>query len=264
MTTTRTTKTMLRYPGGKSRAIKTLSPMIPEDTRTVISPFLGGGSFELYLTSKGIQVEASDLFSQLVTFWTVMSDNPDGLADRLEPLLGNLDKETFSTFQKRLRSEDGTEEEIATMFYAVNRCSFSGTTLSGGYSKAAATGRFTPSSVNRVRDFHNDLLTVSHADYRDVIDKDTDLLFLDPPYLLGGSRDSLYGNKGDMHEAFDHVEFRDRVKDTGTKALITYNNTEEIHDLWEDSQWSVHEVSWSYGMNASKKSSEVVIVNYSL
>ena len=257
-----TTKTMLRYPGGKSRAVKVLSPLVPEDTSTVISPFMGGGSFELYLTGRGITVDASDLFSQLVDFWTVMDKSPSLLADRLDGLLGKVDKEAFLSLQKKLRTNEGTPEDIATWFYAVNRCSFSGATLSGGYSKAAASGRFTPSLVKRVRDYRNDLLTVTHRDYRDAMTGDADLFFLDPPYLLGGSRESLYGDRGDMHESFDHVGFRDLVKDTGGRALITYNNVEAVHDLWADDQWTVSEVSWSYGMNASKKSSEVVITNY--
>lgn len=185
---TTTTRTMLRYPGGKSRAIKVLSPLVPEGTSTVTSPFLGGGSFELHLTGRGITVDASDLFSQLVDFWTVMDKGPSLLADRLGGLLGEIDKETFVSLQKKLR----TPEDIAIWFYAVNRCSFS-----GGHSKAAASGRFTPSSV-------------THRDYHDA-----DLFFLDPPYLLGGSRESLYGDRGDMHESFDHVEFRDLVKVLG-------------------------------------------------
>lgn len=151
-----TTKTMLRYPGGRSRAVKVFSTLVPEDTSTVISPFMGGGSFELYLTGRGISVEASDLFSQLVDFWTVMDKNPSLLADRLEGLLGEIDKETFLSLQERLRTNEGTPEDIATWFYAVNRCSFSGAILSGGYSKAAASGRFTPSSVERVRGYHNE------------------------------------------------------------------------------------------------------------
>lgn len=259
-----TTKSMLRYPGGKTRAIKVLAPLVPKSTNKVVSPFLGGGSFELYLTSLGIEVTASDLFPQLVDFWTVMDENPHTLADSLDLLIGTVDKEMFHDFQKHLRHEERTPKDIATWFYAVNRCSFSGATLSGGYSKAAAEGRFTPSSVDRVRNYHNDLLTVSCKEYKDAVEQDTDMLFLDPPYLLGGSRDSLYGNKGDLHDSFNHVEFRDIIKDRNVPSLITYNNTPEIHELWNDDQWNLREVSWSYGMNATKKSSEVVITNYPL
>lgn len=258
---------MLRYPGGKSRAVKKLAPLIPSTTQHVIAPFLGGGSFELYLTGQGITVEASDLFPQLVTFWQVMQSTPDALADRLDALLGTVDKTMFATMQHALRTKSVSESaedalDVATWFYAVNRCSFSGATLSGGFSRSASVDRFTQSSVDRVRNFHNHLLTVDHRPYQEALQHDADLYFLDPPYLLGGSRDSLYGDRGSMHDSFDHVAFRDLVKDLRQPALITYNNDPTIRELWEDAQWTVHETSWSYGMNASKQSSEVIILNY--
>lgn len=253
---------MLRYPGGKTRAVKTLATHLPNNVETVISPFLGGGSFELYLTGQDIQVYASDMFQQLVHFWQTMHTHPDQLAAALQKLLCRVDKATFLQLQTDLRQNMMTPLETATAFYAVNRCSFSGTTLSGGYSQNAAGTRFTQSSIDRVRNYHNDLLHVAHKPYEEALQQDADLLFLDPPYLLGGSRDALYGDRGTLHEAFDHVHFRNVVKSHGSKALITYNNTPAIHELWADRDWTVTETSWSYGMNASKQSSEVIIKNY--
>lgn len=255
-----TTTPVLRYPGGKTRAVKTLAPLIPEGVNTVVSPFLGGGSFELYLTGLGKTVYASDKFHQLVVFWQQMLKNPSGLAERLAPYLGTVDKEVFQQFQQKLRNMEGSDEDIATWFYVANRSSFSGTTLSGGYSASAARDRFTKSSVERVRNFRNTLLQVSHEDYLTALQRPADFLFLDPPYLLVDS--TLYGNNGDMHDSFDHVEFRDAVQAIDTPALLTYNNSPAIHELWADSRWRIQETSWTYGMNASKKSSEVIITNY--
>ena len=47
-------RSVLRYPGGKYRARKILYNEMPENVDTVLSPFLGGGSFELYLTDNNI------------------------------------------------------------------------------------------------------------------------------------------------------------------------------------------------------------------
>ena len=41
-------KTPLRYPGGKSRSVKTIGPLIP-DFQEFREPFLGGGSVFLYV-----------------------------------------------------------------------------------------------------------------------------------------------------------------------------------------------------------------------
>lgn len=253
-----TTKPVLRYPGGKTRAVKTLDTYIPDGIETVCAPFIGGGSFELHLTSKGIRVEGYDMFSQLVIFWEQMLNHPDVLADNLQEHLGKIDKETFKTMQKDLISFSGNNMKLARDFYIVNRCSFSGATLSGGYSASAATQRFTQSSIDRVRNFHNDLLTVHHGDALDVIpEAKEDILFLDPPYLLEDS--TLYGVHGDKHKDFDHKMFFEIVKESGKPFLLTYNNHPDIKTLWKD--YEQVETSWSYGMNASKKSSELIIHN---
>ena len=48
----------LRYPGGKTRACKILDEIVNNyfdmttDFDTVVSPFVGGGSFEFYLQNK--------------------------------------------------------------------------------------------------------------------------------------------------------------------------------------------------------------------
>ena len=43
-------KTCLRYPGGKSKATKTLAPWFPEDFKEYREPFIGGGSVAFYAT----------------------------------------------------------------------------------------------------------------------------------------------------------------------------------------------------------------------
>ncbi len=59
-------KTPLRYPGGKSRAVKHILPLIPEDCEELCSPFLGGGSVELAVAGRGTPVHAYDVFEPLV------------------------------------------------------------------------------------------------------------------------------------------------------------------------------------------------------
>ena len=47
-------KTPLRYPGGKSRACKKMEPFFPDlrDYDVYYEPFLGGGSVALHITKK--------------------------------------------------------------------------------------------------------------------------------------------------------------------------------------------------------------------
>ena len=67
----------LRYPGGKTRACKKLDELLNKYFNTtsiqkIISPFFGGGSFELYLQNKyNYDIIANDKFKPLYNFWNI-------------------------------------------------------------------------------------------------------------------------------------------------------------------------------------------------
>lgn len=88
------TKTVLRYPGGKSRAIKSILPYLPSDLKELCSPFFGGGSLEVYLAAQGVKVYGFDIFYPLVNFWQCTIENAEFLAQKVESYLP-LSKEEF-------------------------------------------------------------------------------------------------------------------------------------------------------------------------
>lgn len=261
-------KSLIRYPGGKFRARKILEEMLPENVETILSPFFGGGSFELYMTGKGKKVIANDKFLVLANFWEQVLLHPAEIGKRLETYLGTIDKDIFREKQRALIEINNSGVitdpiDSAVEFFIVNRCSFSGITLSGGFSKESSISRFTPSIVKKVSEFHNPNLQIKYGDCHEVlkgVPENVDFLFLDPPYLLEEEKNNLYGVAGNMHKFFDHHLFKKQIDNIDTPFLITYNNDEVIRDLWKD--YNIYETSWSYGMNKDKKSSELVITNY--
>jgi DNA adenine methylase len=82
----------------------------------------------------------------------------------------------------------------------LNRCSFSGSTLSGGFSQEASNGRFTPSSIDRIAALDFADIEIHNADFLEFVESalvaEPDSPVLDPPYFLEKSK--LYGNNGDM------------------------------------------------------------------
>ena len=140
-------RTPLRYPGGKSRAIKHIIPLIPKDVQTLCSPFFGGGSIELACTSIGISVKGYDIFEPVVNFWQCLLNDPSRLASQVMRYYP-LERKRFYELQKRYAS---IRDKIdgAAVFYTLNRSSFSGTTLSGGMSPEHP--RFTQSSIDKLR-----------------------------------------------------------------------------------------------------------------
>ena len=71
----------LRYFGGKQTARKDILKCFPDGLTEVYSPFVGGGSVELGLTAKGIQVNTYDKFQTLVDVWQTMLDSAGEVAE---------------------------------------------------------------------------------------------------------------------------------------------------------------------------------------
>lgn len=262
-------KTPLRYPGGKSRAVKHILPHIPESVERVCSPFFGGGSVELALAERGTQVFGYDKMKQLVWFWQGLCSDNNKLADEVEKLreqyiirdrsiVIGCSKESFHQYREDLKTESFKfSHERAAKYYAVNRASFSGATFSGGWSEKASYARFTESSIQRLRDFEAKNFRVDYADFEDaILWHPKAFLYLDPPYMLKGSQNSLYGIDGNLHNSFDH----DRLHGLLTKRsdwVMSYNDCAEIREMYKD--YEIIEAEWAYGMNKSKQSSEILI-----
>ena len=246
------TNTVLRYPGGKSRAVQTIREYFPKNIDSVCSPFLGGASIEISCASDGLKVFGSDAFPPLVNFWNHALSQPVLLAERVK-VYHPLTRSKFYNLQKGFNNLD-SDLEKAAVFFVLNRSSFSGTTLSGGMSPNHP--RFTETIINKLRDFKASNLDVQCADYKIAINNHTDMfLYLDPPYANGGR---LYGKKGDMHEGFDHEELAG-ILNKRDNWVLSYNDCNLIRDLYSNHE--IIQPEWSYGMSSNKGSNELLIVN---
>lgn len=242
---------VLRYPGGKTRAVKTIRSYIPE-VSTLVAPFLGGASVEISCASDGIKVFGADAFEPVINFWSHAQESPVLLSERVRTY-HPLTRRKFYSLQKGFMSlEDDLER--AAVFFVLNRSSFSGTTLSGGMS--GGHPRFNENAINRLRDFKADNLSVEYADYQETLSAyPDDFLYLDPPYANG---ERLYGNRGDMHEGFDHELLANLLKQRNG-WILSYNDTPQIRGLYEG--YEIITPEWTYGMSSNKKSREVLIAN---
>ena len=244
----------LRYPGGKSRAVSAILEMIPNGITALASPFFGGGSIELALVSRGVRVHGYDAFKPLVLFWQAVIDNPAELAKAVAKYYP-MPRDKFYDLQARMQENRLNDAALPSAFYALNRSSFSGTTMSGGMSPGHP--RFTPSAIERIRIFDShDLLSVKQASFETSIPKHrNDFLYCDPPYANGGA---LYGQRGDCHLGFDH-ESLSKLLSARDGWILSYNDCEIVRDLYAG--FSILPASWAYGMSNDKKSNEVFILS---
>ncbi|MDR2684016.1 MAG: DNA adenine methylase [Prevotellaceae bacterium] len=73
-------KSPLRYPGGKSRVVKTIVKLLP-DFDKFREPFLGGGSVFVYVKQRfpNKKYWTNDLYIELYKFWEMMQKDVDAL-----------------------------------------------------------------------------------------------------------------------------------------------------------------------------------------
>jgi DNA adenine methylase len=158
--------------------------------------------------------------------------------------------------------------ERAAAFFIYNRITFSGTSLSGGFSEGAFAGRFTESSIQRLNDFAGVIngTTITNLDYEELIKREGDnvFIYLDPPYY-SATKSALYGKNGNLHKSFDHHKFAEAMKNCRHKWLITYDDSEHIKELFS----FANIIPWdlTYGMrnvteNSDQKGKELFISNY--
>jgi len=262
--------TPLRYPGGKSRAIKFLSQHLPK-IESYREPFLGGGSMALYVTQTypNTDVWVNDLYYPLYAFWVTLRDHGQQLCDDLRELKTELG-ESYDTHKRAFDdAKDKLNNDIYESgfnFYVANKCSFSGLTANSSFSKQASRANFTFRGIDKLPAL-SELIQgwrITNQSYEELLYGRNAFVFLDPPYAI---KDNLYGNKGDMHKSFDHEWFAAQACASENKCMITYNSELFIKDRFPD--WYQKDWDLTYTMRSSgtytkdqKKRKELLLLNY--
>ena len=272
-------KTPLRYPGGKSRVAELLVDLMP-DFKEYREPFLGGGS--VFLTAKQKRPDAkywvNDLYYDLYCFWyEVQRDNPELVKEIRETRdywttgegasLGG--KYMYEKLVADIMTYDVDETQArAIAFFIINRVTFSGTSMSGGYSQESFDKRFTPSSIDRLEKIGPLLqdTKITCLDYSELLREPGEdvFIFLDPPYYTA-TKSALYGKNGELHKGFDHERFAEEVKNCPHKWMITYDNCDYVKEMYKD--FNIIPFEFAYGMrnvtaNAEMTGKEILITNY--
>ncbi|MBD2252292.1 DNA adenine methylase [Nostoc parmelioides] len=267
-------KSPLRYPGGKSKAIKQIIEYLPESFHEYREPFVGGGSVFIYLKQKfpDLKIWINDLNTELFLFWKIAQSNLYQLVKEIRRIkdkyqygkllfleLTTVDVSSLSNFDRAVR------------FFVLNRITFSGTVESGGFSEQAFHKRFTHSSIERLEKLENILtedIKITNLDYSQLLDSEENdiFIFLDPPYY-SATKSRLYGKDGNLHTSFEHQRFATLLQQCPHRWLITYDNSPEIRANFSSAH--IYEWELQYGMNNYKQSGaakgkELFISNYEI
>jgi DNA adenine methylase len=264
--------TLLRYPGGKSRAVKTIAPMLEDiGGGRLVSPFFGGGSIEFGMLQRGWKVIGYDGWEPLVNFWDRVLKDSGRVADIVD-MLRPVGNPAYTSMQKGYADLSDPWMQAA-VFYALNRCAHTGTGMTGGKTNwrgkpgdkdyctdackhCPANPRLGDGPVKKLRAFDAPKLKIKCADFTESLSKhDGELFYLDPPYVTVGKM--LYDHST---EEFDHVKLADMLH-SRDKWVLSYNNVEEVRDLY--SGYPVLHPEWKYGIKRNS-STEVLIFSKDL
>ncbi|HOE90670.1 MAG TPA: DNA adenine methylase [Candidatus Cloacimonadota bacterium] len=266
-----TLKSVLRYPGGKSKAIKQILQFIPLKFDEYREPFVGGGSLYLSLKQSMFNIHKfwiNDINADLMLFWKYAQTENSSLVNHINSFLSTYqDGKQLFTFL-RDKSNSFIDIEKAARFFILNRITFSGTTEAGGFSQQAFLKRLTKSSIQRIVEAERVLQNthITNLDYSKSLEKGGNnvFIFLDPPYY-STIKSRLYGKNGCNHIFFDFEKFANDMKNCNHKWLITLDDNDYIRDLFSYAKitpWSLQYGMNNVGSNASEKGKELFIYNY--
>jgi len=292
-------KTPIRYAGGKTRAIKHITPFLNDEKR-IVSPFIGGGSLEVNWASRGIEVIGYDLFGALTNFWNVLLNNRKELVEKLSEIKPTKDEykrikeilikwEDTQEILKEWKTDHYKRDEIITLddvtaaaYYYFNHNTSYGPGYLGWASSVYLNEEKWSRMISNISNFKLDMLKVYQGSFEEIMPKHTnDSMYLDPPYYLEKDNDNkmftgIYPmrNIPVHHDGFNHELLRDILKEHKGKFVLSYNNCETIRDYYSDFEFFYPE--WNYsmgngetrigknreemGITNSKKSHEILIV----
>lgn len=267
-------KTPLRYPGGKSRATKYLTPLFPIDIDDYREPFIGGGSVAIEFTKEypHVPVWVNDLYEPLVNFWQILQSDGQVLQRELLNYKSEHDtpekaRELFLNSKEIINDRNAHNQDRAAAFYIVNKCSFSGLTESSSFSQQASVSNFSVRGIEKLTGYQELIKKwkITNLSYEELLEgSENTFIYLDPPYDI---KDNLYGKKGEMHKKFDHDLFAQRLDSCDSNCMISYNSDLCVRNRFKDWYSTTYELTYtmrSVGdyMQDQKDRAELLLFNY--
>lgn len=274
----------IRYAGGKTKAVGLILDNLPcLREKKIVSPFFGGGSFEIVLSKElGFEVIGYDIFSFLTNFWYQLINNNDKLVEELSKFIP--DKENYTRNRhillnywnkikpddlnyKTLKNIELTEEEKMIMdsdkvkqaaYYYYNMQLSYGPMFLGWQSSVYLKPDKYNRILNNLKGINLGNLQVYCDVFENVIERHpNDFLFLDPPYLLGGDSKMFKGmypncNFAIHHEGFNHELLRDLLKKHKGGFFITYNDCPTIREWYKEFKQVYPSWQYTYGQGETR------------
>ena len=221
-------KPILRWPGGKSRMLKHLLPLLP-DHQCYCEPFAGGLALLMRKNPSHIEV-VNDLNGDLIALYRCVQYHNDELLREIGHLIAGR-----QTMHDLLRNPGLTDIQRAARFYCRNRKSFGGggRTLGIVRSKGSGCAFIRSKNVDLLSQARDRLsnVVVENLPYErclELYDAPETCFFMDPPYL--NARPTAYAGWTES----DITRFRSHVVKLKARWIITLDDSEFVRSTFYD------------------------------
>jgi len=263
------TPSPLRYPGGKTQLTKFVENLITENELeggVYVEPFAGGCgiAWKLLFSNQVEKVVINDLSLSIFCFWDAVLNRTDELCELITDTPITIEQ-WYSQKQIQKQQIAGLELGFSTFF--LNRVNRSGIINAGVIGGKAQAGnykldcRFNKKKlIGKIRKIseHSSRVTLTNLDASDFLKTkvndlgDKVLINIDPPYYNKGK--ALYQN---FFKHDDHVQLSKVITDLRQPWILTYDNTPEIFQLYQ--QHYPHPFSINYSAQVKRRGSELMV-----
>ena len=266
----------ITYMGSKLQPRKTILSCYPENTKEIVSPFIGGGSFELLAASSGIKVRGFDKYKSLVRLWNIMLRDAKKVAAAVNEKFPMKPEVLRELVVSRSIHDIEDDIEFASLSICINKQTYNGFFLNHTYYKDSPYSKFirpgiydplNPAKSNKKADrvqnpkyeikyekgslmtavtwgdWKSPNLSVEVSDWENTLEKyPNSILYADPPYAE--EKQSKYYGPYRTHKDkelcdewhFDHEKFAERLKSHKCGFGLSYLDHPLIRDLYSDYQ----------------------------
>ena len=263
-------KPMFKWSGGKRRELKDIKKWIPKEYNIFCEPFVGGGALWLDIAHDNCIV--NDSYEDLINFYNVCKEDPKRLADKINEISQNYNKEVeglkakskhdYKDVAKRyfydIRDSEPTDSfEKAIRFYTLRQLSYGGMlrfNLSGKYNVPYGYYKKFKAFDTDMKELKKVLnnTEILCCDWKDAVKKcgPDDFVFIDPPYTREFTK---YHPNGEFLDK-EQKELAKWFKATDTRALIIINKDDFTSELYDG--YIKEEYGHNYGVRYRKQEIE--------
>lgn len=259
----------IRYMGGKQYACKKLASYLPSNLDEMVSPFIGGGSFELFCgANRDIRVHAYDNFPTLVRHWNVMLERAGEVmraANKVFPLSKKLLTDLVVSeriHDPKVFPSPDTDLQIAVILMCMTRQGFNGYYTKTRYFRDKddpVLDKFEPYDEDFWDIWQNKNLSVGCQEWEITLAKNEDkFFFCDPPYVGHEDYYGQYQTRKTKYQQkpFDHVLLAERLACHKNGGIITYKKNDLILEIYDRPEFEIYHETWHQGSRASQGSEE--------